>query len=115
MNKDIGETIPYAIAVIVPTVYVFVLLLTGSVLIPVKAIITSFLSLCGSFGFLVLIIQEGHGSDLLQFRNNLACIDPLQLIFIFLVALGLSLDYEIFMLGRVQEIYRKTGECLIIS
>jgi uncharacterized membrane protein YdfJ with MMPL/SSD domain len=108
-NKDIGSTIPYVIAVTLPCVFVFILLLTGSVVMPFKAIITTFLSLCASFGFLVLIIQEGHGSDLLEFRNNLACLDPLQMIFIFLVAFGLSLDYEIFMLGRVQEIYRKTG------
>ena len=109
LNKDIIDTIPYMIAVALPCIVVFITLLTGSVVMPIKAIVTTFLSLCASFGFLVLIIQEGNGSDLLEFRNNLRCLDPLQMIFIFLVAFGLSLDYEIFMLGRVQEVYLKTG------
>lgn len=114
LNTDIAATIPNVIAVVLPCVFVFILLLTGSLIMPIKAILTTFLSLCASFGFLVLIIQQGHGSDLLEFHNNLACLDPLQMIFIFLVAFGLSLDYEIFMLGRVQEIYLKTGEQFVV-
>ena len=84
--------------------------LTGSIVMPFKAMLTSLLSLCASFGFLVLIIQDGNGEKLLEFKNNLQCLDGLQLIFIFLVAFGLSMDYELFMLGRIQELYKKTGD-----
>lgn len=109
-NRDIINTLPKAIAVIVILLYVFVMILTKSIVLPVKAMIIAMLSLCSSFGFLVLVIQDGHGQHLLQFRNNLECLDPLQLIFIFVVAFGLSLDYEVFLLGRIQEVYHKTGD-----
>jgi RND superfamily putative drug exporter len=109
-NKDILETIPNVIAVIVVGMYVLVLLLTGSVLLPIKSIICAALSVCASFGILVLVVQEGNGSELLQFRNNFVCLDPIQLVFIFVVSFGLSLDYEVFMIGRIQEIYELTGD-----
>ena len=59
---------------------------------------------------MVQIVQEGNGSDVLQFKNNFECLDPIQLVFIFVVAFGLSLDYECFMLGRILEVYEATGD-----
>ena len=109
-NTDILGTIPYVIAVIVCSMYVLVLLLTGSILIPIKTIICAVLSVCCSFGILVEVIQENNGSSFLHFDNTKECLDPIQLVFIFIVAFGLSLDYEIFMLGCIQEVYEKTGD-----
>lgn len=110
VNKDVIDTLPYAIIVVLVSMYVFITLLTGSIVLPLKAIFCAGLSLCASFGALVLVIQDGHGDELLQFRNNLHCLDPLNLVFIFVVAFGLSLDYEVFILGRVQEIYLQTHD-----
>jgi uncharacterized membrane protein YdfJ with MMPL/SSD domain len=110
LNKDIISVLPDVIIVLLLSMYFFIVLLTGSIVLPLKVIFCAGLSICASFGFLVLLIQDGNGEDFLQFRNNLKCLDPLQLIFIFVVAFGLSLDYEIFLLGRIQELYVETKD-----
>jgi RND superfamily putative drug exporter len=61
--------------------------------------LTAFLSLITSFGILVMTLQDGIDMS--------GTLDPLQLIFIFTVSFGLSLDYEMFMLSRVQEVWIK--------
>lgn len=90
--------------------FLFILLLTGSLVLPIKTIATAALSITGSFGFLMFVFQDNNGSSFLQFNNNFNCLDPIQLLFIFLVAFGLALDYEVFLLGRIQELYEKTGD-----
>jgi len=78
-NVDILGTIPNAIAVIVCAMYVLILLLTGSLVVPIKSIVCAALSVCAAFGILVQVVQEGNGSDFLKFENNYACLDPLQM------------------------------------
>jgi RND superfamily putative drug exporter len=108
LNRDIVTIFPDCIAVIILSMYFLIILLTGSIILPLKAIACAGLSICASFRFLVLVIQDGCGEKFLQFDNNFRCLDQLQLIFIFVVTFGLSLDYEVFLLGRIQEIYQKT-------
>jgi RND superfamily putative drug exporter len=91
--------------------FVFTLLLTGSLVLPVKTILTGGLSISASFALLMFVFQDNHGTELLQFNNNLNCLDPIQLLFVFVVAFGLSLDYEVFLLGRIQELFLRTGDC----
>jgi RND superfamily putative drug exporter len=88
----------------------FIFLLTGSLVLPIKTIFTAVLSITGSFAFLMFVFQNNNGASFLHFKNNLNCLDPIQLLFIFLVAFGLALDYEVFLLGRIQELYEKTGD-----
>lgn len=106
---DVSGKLPTFLAVIIIAMSIFILLLTGSLFLPIKTIVTSGLSISASFALLVLIFQDGYGSDFLNFENNFDCLDELQLLFIFVVAFGLSLDYEVFILGRIQEIYERTG------
>lgn len=91
--------------------FLFTLLLTGSLVLPLKTILSGALSICGSFAILMLVFQDNHGAQLLQFRNNFECLDPIQLLFVAVVAFGLALDYEVFLLGRIQEVFRRTGDC----
>ena len=107
---DLKDTLPKFIAIIVILLFFFVLLLTRSIFIPFKALFVSIFSIFGSFCFLMFVYQDNHGSKTLQFYNPAKAIDPLQLIFIFVVAFGLSLDYEVFLMGRIQEQYEKTGD-----
>lgn len=109
-NQDIQSTFPAFVAVIVCTMMLFVFLLTGSIFLPLKAIAMSFLSITASFAFLVLVFQDNNSSPLITFNNNFGCLDSVQLLFIFVVSFGLSLDYEVFILGRIQEIYERTGD-----
>jgi uncharacterized membrane protein YdfJ with MMPL/SSD domain len=107
---DLRDTLPKFIAVLVIFMFFFVLLLTGSVILPFKSVLSSGLSITSSFAFVMFVFQNGNGSNFLHFRNNFRCLDPTQLLFIFVVAFGLSLDYEVFILGRIQEVYMRTGD-----
>ena len=101
LNQSLGETFPDLIAVLVVAMFLLLFLLTGSIFVPIKALITAALSIVSSFGFIVLIFQEGpaNAEKLLNFKAA-GILDPLQLLFIFGVSFGLSLDYEGYSLIR---------------
>lgn len=106
-----------AIVRILPTTLVFVILTTlillflafGSVVLPVKAVIMGFLSLGASLGVVIWGFQEGHLADVLAF-TPVGTIDPTYLVLIIIVAFGLAMDYELFLLSRVREEYLVTGD-----
>ena len=83
-----------------PSIVLF--LMTGSVVLPLKSMIMTFLSLSAAFGILVLIFQDGHLEGLLGFQS-LHAIDISQPILIFAIAFGLSSDYAVFLLTRIKE------------
>ncbi len=97
-----------AILTIVLSTLVLLFLMTGSLIVPIKAIILNFFSLTATFGTIVFVFQEGHGHELLGFES-LGSIDPSQLMILFAIAFGLSMDYEVFLLSRIKEQYDKTG------
>jgi putative drug exporter of the RND superfamily len=104
-----SERAPLAVGLTLIASAVILFLLFGSIAIPVKAVIMTLLSISASFGALVWIFQEGNLSGLLAF-------DPLGYtiagnpIIMFSVIFGLSMDYEVLLLSRVQEAYRRTGD-----
>jgi putative drug exporter of the RND superfamily len=79
-----------------------------SLVLAVKAAVLNLLSLAASFGVIVLVFQQGHGSQLwnLPSSGSITVWIPL-MIFAFLY--GLSMDYEVFMLSRIREAYDETG------
>jgi RND superfamily putative drug exporter len=80
-----------------------------SLLVPLKAVVMNLLSLAASFGFLVWGFQDGHLAGLLSFEVP-GGIDPTIPVVMFAVVFGLSMDYEVFLLSRIQEEYRKHGD-----
>jgi RND superfamily putative drug exporter len=72
----------------------------------VKAIALNFLSVAASFGALVMVFQDGHGSSLLGVREGTASIFPIVPIVAFAIVFGLSMDYEVFLVARVLEARR---------
>jgi RND superfamily putative drug exporter len=74
----------------------------GSVVIPLKAVVMNALSILASYGALVVIFQEGAFSDVLHFQP-LGFVEASLPILMFCVLFGLSMDYEVFLLARVQE------------
>jgi RND superfamily putative drug exporter len=106
---SLGATLPYALAVIAIAVFVLLFLMTGSLLMPVKAIILNMLSLSATFGALVWIFQDGHLQNVLHFQS-LGSLDSTQPILIFAIAFGLSMDYEVFLLSRIKERFDATGD-----
>ncbi len=99
---------PYVILFVLVTIYVVLLFAFRSVLLPLKAILMNVFSVLAAYGAAVWAFQDGHLSRLLDF-TVVGNIDSIVPIFLFSVLFGISTDYEVFLLTRVQEEYRKTG------
>ena len=96
------EQFPRAAIIIVLAIYVVLLRTFGSVVIPIKAVAMNALSILASYGALVVIFQEGAFADLLHFQP-LGFVEASLPIVMFCVLFGLSMDYEVFLLSRIQE------------
>ncbi|MDW8811011.1 MMPL family transporter, partial [Streptomyces scabiei] len=105
----IGEGTPWALAFIATVTLILVFLLTGSVLIPLQAVLLNALSLTAMFGALVWVFQDGHLSGLLAFTSP-GSIETTLPVLMFCVAFGLSMDYGVFLLSRIKEEYDHTGD-----
>jgi RND superfamily putative drug exporter len=103
------DKLPWAIAIVAATTLILIFLLTGSVLIPIKALLMNTLSLSATFGALVWIFQDYHLSGLLNFQQT-GWVDVTLLVLLFCVAFGVSMDYEVFLLSRIKEEYARTGD-----
>ncbi|HXM51732.1 MAG TPA: MMPL family transporter [Candidatus Binatus sp.] len=102
------QRIPLAVGYVMIVTYLVLFLLTGSVVLPLKAVIMNILSIGASFGALVWIFQQGHLSSLLNFTA--APLDPSVPVLLFCIVFGLSMDYEVLLISRIQEEYRRTGD-----
>jgi putative drug exporter of the RND superfamily len=100
---------PYAVGLTLLASGAILFLLFGSVVIPVKAVIMTLLSITASFGAMVWIFQEGNLSNVLNF-TPLGYTIAGNPIIMFSVIFGLSMDYEVLLLSRIQEAYRRTGD-----
>ncbi|MGZ6975869.1 MAG: MMPL family transporter [Acidimicrobiia bacterium] len=96
--------LPWTLGLIALATFVLLFLMTGSLLVPLKALLLNVLSLTATFGAMVWIFQEGHFSDLLGFTPT-GSIDIFTPILMFCIAFGLSMDYEVFLLSRIKEEY----------
>ncbi|KIZ13641.1 MMPL family transporter [Streptomyces natalensis] len=105
----IGERLPWAAGIIAVVTLLLVFLLTGSVLIPVQAVVLNALSLTAMFGAVVWVFQEGHLSGVLDFTST-GDIETTLPVLMFCVAFGLSMDYGVFLLSRIKEEYDHTGD-----
>ena len=106
---SLGTNLPHALLVIAIAVFLLLFLMTGSLVMPLKAVLLNILSLSATFGGLVWIFQDGHLSTLLNFQSS-GTIDATQPILIFAIAFGLSMDYEVFLLSRIKERFDKLGD-----
>ena len=104
-----SERIPWAVGTTLLASAVILFLLFGSLAIPLKAVVMTLLSLTASFGALVWIFQEGNLHELLRFEPLGYTIAGNPII-MFAVLIGLSMDYEVLLLSRIQESYRRTGD-----
>jgi RND superfamily putative drug exporter len=105
----IASRLPYALAVIAIATFVLLFLMTGSIAVPLKAILMNLLSLGASLGALVWIFQEGNLSGVLGFDAT-GSVDLFMPVLIFIFAFGLSMDYEVFLLARIKEVHDETGD-----
>ena len=104
-----SDRIPWAVGTTLLASAIILFLLFGSLAIPIKAVVMTLLSLTASFGALVWIFQEGNLHDVLNFQPLGYTIAGNPVI-MFAVLIGLSMDYEVLLLSRIQESYRRTGD-----
>jgi RND superfamily putative drug exporter len=104
-SKDAIESkLPLAIGFIAIVTFLLLFLMTGSVLVPLKALLLNVLSLTATFGAMVFIFQDGRLADLLGYTPT-GRIDTFTPLLMFCIAFGLSMDYEVFLLSRIKEEY----------
>ena len=101
-QKALGASLPIALAILATTTLVILFLMTGSVVLPIKALVMNLLTLSAAFGLLVLIFQDGHLEGLLGFESQ-GALESSQPVLLFAVAFGLSTDYGVFLLTRIKE------------
>lgn len=112
-SRDVADVLvdrlPAAAITLGVAMLILLFLLTGSVFVPVVAVLLSLLSLTAALGALVWVFQEGHLSDLLGFTvtGTLVATIPVML---FAIAFGLAMDYQVFLLSRIREEYDRTGD-----
>jgi uncharacterized membrane protein YdfJ with MMPL/SSD domain len=107
VNFILGRT-PTAVGTVIVITYIVLFLLTGSLVLPLKAVLTNLFSISASFGAMVWIFQEGHFSQQLGFSAQ--SIDPTLPVILFSIVFGMSMDYEVLLISRIQEEYRRSGD-----
>ncbi|MBS5976077.1 MMPL family transporter [Actinomyces urogenitalis] len=96
------DGLPWVVAVIALATFVLLFLMTGSVLVPFKALVINALSLAASIGVLVWVFQEGHLTGLLGF-TPIGGVEAYVVVTAVGVGFGLAMDYEVFILARIKE------------
>jgi RND superfamily putative drug exporter len=109
-----NSRLPYIFAFVFGLAFILMLVTFRSIVIPLTAILLNLLSVGAAYGVLVLVFQDGHGESLLGFTSNGGIGSWLPL-FLFVILFGLSMDYHVFILSRIRELYdsgMETGEAV---
>jgi uncharacterized membrane protein YdfJ with MMPL/SSD domain len=101
-KSSLADHIPIALALLAATTFSLLFLMTGSVVLPLKALVMNLLTLSATFGLLVLVFQDGRLEGLLDYTSQ-GALESTQPLFLFAVAFGLSTDYGVFLLSRIKE------------
>ncbi|MGC0250781.1 MMPL family transporter [Pseudactinotalea sp. Z1748] len=108
-TRALLDGLPYAAAVVVLAVFILLFLMTGSLLIPAKALVVNLLSLAASLGVTTWIFAEGQLEGLLNF-TSVGGLESYVVAVAVAFGFGLAMDYEVFLLARIKEIYDATGD-----
>jgi len=108
-RQSLSARLPLVLGVIGLATMLLLWLMTGSVVVPLKAVVMNVLSLGASFGALVWVFQDGHLSGLLGFEP-VGMVDITVPVLVFVFAFGLSMDYEVFLLSRIKEAWDTEGD-----
>ncbi|GHO90059.1 membrane protein [Reticulibacter mediterranei] len=111
LQNSVIQQVPFVIGLVVLATFVILFLMTGSLVMPLKATLLNLLSLSATFGVLVWVFQDGNLSHLLGFTAT-GGLEIRTVVLVFCIAFGLSMDYEVFILGRIKEEYEKTGDTI---
>jgi RND superfamily putative drug exporter len=109
VKARLGARLPVAAVVVALSTLLLLFLMTGSVVIPAKALVMNVLSLGASFGALKLVFQDGYLAGPLGF-DPVGALDLWMPVLVLIFAFGLSMDYGVFLLSRIKEVHDETGD-----
>lgn len=113
MNADYFNTTdfyrPLVFAFVLGLSFILLTLVFRSLVVPLKAILMNLLSVGAAYGMLVIVFQKGIGASLFEFQQ-VEAIEAWLPLFLFSVLFGLSMDYHVFLIGRIRERYLQTGD-----
>ncbi|MFE6030076.1 MMPL family transporter [Streptomyces niveus] len=104
------DKLPAALAIIGVTTFVLLFLFTGSLVLPLKALVLNCLSLSATFGVLVWGFQDGHLEGIVGDFVVTDTITWTVPVLLFCIAFGMSMDYEVFLLSRIKEEWDRSGD-----
>lgn len=109
LRDNLYSEFPKVALLIFASIYITLLIMFRSIILPLKAILMNVMSIFASFGALVYIFQDGHFEGPLNF-SSVGQIEVTAPIILFCILFGLSMDYEVFLLARIKETYDKTRD-----
>ena len=101
-QDSLRASLPLGLALLALTTLVILFLMTGSVVLPIKALLMNLLTLSATFGVLVLVFQDGRLEGLLDYTSA-GGLEATQPVLLFAIAFGLATDYAVFLLSRIKE------------
>jgi putative drug exporter of the RND superfamily len=108
LQEDLLQNFPTVVTLVLLITAVMLLVAFQSILVPIKAVVMNCLSVAASFGLLVLVFQEGFGGGLFGVKEATEAIYVVVPVLVFAVVFGLSMDYEVFLLARMKESFKRT-------
>jgi RND superfamily putative drug exporter len=102
--SSLRSSAPAALAIVVLATFILLFLMTGSLVVPLKALVVNSLSLAASLGVLVWVFQEGHFQRLLGYTST-GGIETYVIALVLAFGFGLAMDYEVFLLSRIKEFH----------
>ncbi len=109
LKENLVERTPWMVGTVCLVMFIVLFLVFGSVTLPLKAMLMNAISISASFGAIVWVFQDGRFSDILRY-TPLGISDSTAPLLMFSIVFGLSMDYEVLILARIQEEYKKTGD-----
>ena len=109
LSKETSSKLLPMLSVILGLSLLFLLVVFRSIVLPIKAVAMNLLATAATMGLVVFVFQRGHGEHLLGFTST-GFIQAYLPLTVFALLFGLSMDYEVFLIRRIQEERRKTGE-----
>ncbi len=109
LQKVLLDRFPGVVLLVLGTTALMLFIAFRSVLVPLKAVLLNCLSVGAAFGVTVLVFQHGYGGGLFGLEGPTEAIFSVVPVIVFATVFGLSMDYEVFLLTRVKEVFDKTG------
>ncbi|MCX4755864.1 MMPL family transporter [Kitasatospora purpeofusca] len=109
VGRRTSRRLPVFVAAVLAMSFLLLMLVFRSVLVPLKAVLLNLLSIGAAYGIMVAVFQWGWGSALIGLETTVPIVSFIPM-FLFAILFGLSMDYEVFLLSRIREVYLRTGD-----